>query len=378
MLLIFAQSSFTIKIDKGVSADLYKDTVKWMRVDTTSIWYQRQINKARKVVCGFNKIDTTYIEPQRYNFTVMLQNTNTYEHYRISSSSNQSISLSPSASIKVGPYFGWRWMFLGYTIDVRHFSLFSSSKVQKQEYDLSLYSSMIGIDLYYRNTGSNFKIRHLNVGENINTDVLHGVDFGGLSSSIYGINLYYIFNYHYFSYPAAFSQSTVQRRSAGSPLIGFGYTIHKLSVSWDELNTLIHNYLQYNYPTARLDSTIMFKQLKYKDISISGGYAYNWVFKKNWLLAVSLSLALGYKASSGELKKEYSIGNFNLENINIDGIGRFGLVYNNSKWYAGMSAIFHTYNYRKENFSTNNSFGNVNIYVGINFGRRKVLKSKDK
>ena len=91
-----------------------------------------------------------------------------------------------------------------------------------------------------------------------------------------------------------------------------------------------------------------------------------------------MSLALGYKASSGELKKEYSIGNFNLENINIDGIGRFGLVYNNSKWYAGMSAIFHTYNYRKENFSTNNSFGNVNIYVGINFGRRKVLKSKDK
>lgn len=65
MLLIFAQSSFAIKIDKGVSADLYKDTVKWMRVDTTSIWYQRQINKARKVVCGFNKIDTTYIEPQR-------------------------------------------------------------------------------------------------------------------------------------------------------------------------------------------------------------------------------------------------------------------------------------------------------------------------
>ena len=216
------------------------------------------------------------------------------------------------------------------------------------------------------------------MGKDINTETLRGVDFGGLSSSIRGFNIYYIFNHRHFSYPAAFSQSTVQRKSAGSPLIGVGYTSHKLSVNWDELNSLIHDRLQGTNPEAQLDSTIMFEQVKYKDISISGGYAYNWVFKKNWLLAASLSLALAYKTSSGDLKSNNNIGNFDFKNINIDAIGRFGLVYNNSKWYAGMSAILHAYNYRKENFSTNNFFGSVNLYAGLNFGRKKASKKKKK
>ncbi len=102
------------------------------------------------------------------------------------------------------------------------------------------------------------------------------------------------------------------------------------------------------------------------------------MFKKNWLLAASLSLALAYKTSSGDLKSNNNIGNFDFKNINIDAIGRFGLVYNNSKWYAGMSAILHAYNYRKENFSTNNFFGSVNLYAGLNFGRKKASKKKKK
>ena len=61
---------------------------------------------------------------------------------------------------------------------------------------------------------------------------------------------------------------------------------------------------------------------------------------------------------------------FQFKNFNIDGIGRFGLVYNNMRWYAGASAILHTYNYQKSQFSTNNTFGNFNIYTGYNFGTR--------
>lgn len=61
---------------------------------------------------------------------------------------------------------------------------------------------------------------------------------------------------------------------------------------------------------------------------------------------------------------------FDFKNFNLDGVGRFGLVYNNMRWYAGTSAVFHTYNYQKEKFSTNTLFGNWNIYVGFNFGKR--------
>ena len=116
----------------------------------------------------------------------------------------------------------------------------------------------------------------------------------------------------------------------------------------------------------------MFSEVKYTDVSVSGGYAYNWVFARNWVLAGSVSLALAYKRSSGDVThRSFSISDFKFNNINIDGIGRFGVVWNNSRWYAGMRTILHAYNYRRSNFSTNNFFGSINVYAGFNFGRKK-------
>ncbi|MBF1605355.1 MAG: DUF4421 family protein, partial [Prevotella shahii] len=116
---------------------------------------------------------------------------------------------------------------------------------------------------------------------------------------------------------------------------------------------------------------VNFGKVKYTDLSVSGGYAYNWVFARNWVLAGSLSLALGYKRTTGDVRtRRTSLGDFLSYNVAVDGVGRFGIVWNNSRWYAGASTILHTYNYRKDRFSTNNMFGNLNLYVGFNFIKR--------
>jgi len=65
-----------------------------------------------------------------------------------------------------------------------------------------------------------------------------------------------------------------------------------------------------------------------------------------------------------------SFREFLFNSMAVDGVGRFALVWNNSRWYAGASAILHAYNYRKSRFSTNNMFGTLNFYVGYNFGKR--------
>ena len=135
-----------------------------------------------------------------------------------------------------------------------------------------------------------------------------------------------------------------------------------------------------------LDSGLMFNSIRYMDINVSGGYAYNWVFARNWLFCASLSLSLGYKKAKGETAKEAyedmpfnnTTKGFDFKNFNFDGVGRFGLVWNNVKWYAGASAIVRAYNYRKSQFAANNVFGDVYIYVGLNFGPRKEYKNKHK
>ena len=121
----------------------------------------------------------------------------------------------------------------------------------------------------------------------------------------------------------------------------------------------------------------MFNSIKYYDLNISAGYAYNWVFSKNWLFCSSLSAALAYKRSQGNVGRDEN-NDFTFKNFNLDGIMRLGLVYNNMRWYAGSSIILHSYNYRKSRFSTNNIFGSLNIYVGMNFGLKKEYKKQKK
>lgn len=316
----------------------------------------------------FSRVDTDYVEPQHYNFTVMLQNTNTYEVYYLANKAKQEIGFSPKPSVKVGPYVGWRWVFLGYTVDLTHLG----SGDKKQDLNLSLYSNQIGLDLFYRKSGDDYTIAKLNLGKDIDTRAIKGASFDGFHSSITGGNLYYIFNHRKFSYPAAYSQSTVQRRTAGSPMLGIGYTRHSLEIDWQKLGALVEQRLGSDYGEATIDSSMMFSKVKYTDYSISGGYGINWVFAYNWLFNASLMGSLSYKRSTADVQQQSKdfFRDFDFKNINVDGVLRLGLVWNNTRWYAGASAIFHAYNYRKDQFRTNNIFGSVNVYFGYNFGRR--------
>lgn len=329
-------------------------------------FFQRLGHNMYEFVKDFSRVDTNYVEPQHYNYTVMLQNTNTYEMYRLSPANGISFKFAPKPSVKLGPYVGWRWIFLGYTIDLKHLS----SDNKKKEFDLSLYSSQIGVDLFYRRTGDDYRIRTASLGD-VDTSPLHNVSYDGLTASIKGLNLYYIFNHKKFSYPAAFSQSTVQKKSCGSPMVGIGYTVHSLKVDWDKMSSLIDEHLGDEVSGKYLKVEEASSKVNYTDISISGGYGYNYVFAPQWLFAASLSVALAYKSTTSELESDkLSFRNFSIKNFNVDGVGRFGIVWNNNKWYVGSSAILHSYNYSKKQFSTNNVFGSLNVYVGVNFGKR--------
>ena len=332
----------------------------------------------KRTLEGFTYIDTNYVEPQHYNWSIMLQGTYNYDIYRLSSvqETRQSFTFAPDATIKFGPYFGWRWVFFGYTFDLRHMSL--ESKSLKQEINFSFYSAQIGADFYYRRTGSDYRLRNVRMGDGINAGALEGLAFDGISVGITGFDVYYIFNHKRFSYPAAFNQSTCQKISCGSWMVGFGYMRNSLEFDHERLQQLIDKRLPGQ--NVKLDSGLMFNSVKYYNTSASVGYAYNWVFARNWLLGASLSLALAYKKTKSETDENVSwkFSNFSFGNFNLDGIGRFGLVYNDTRWYAGASAIVRAYNYHKSQFSANNIFGCLNIYAGYNFGARDKYKKKKK
>ena len=325
----------------------------------------------------WNNIDTTYIMPQLYDYAVMFQTTTSFEDFSISSlgENEQTLRFAPNPTFRLGGYFGWRWLFLGYTFDVGGILGNKHGNTKKVEWDLSLYTSKVGIDLYWRQTGNDFRCKNLNdlfSAENPRPDGLTD-DFSGLDIMTRGVNVYYIFNHRNFSYPAAFSQSTCQRRSCGTFKLGLSVTYHKVSLDESKFDPAL---------TEHLNPALFFNNVKYNDYSINFGYAYNWVFAKNWLLSVSFSPGLAYNVTyynidnleSGSEKEEDSqFRHFSFDKLNLDFITRVGLVYNNTKYFAGMSFRFHSFDYKNRRVRMNNSFAYLNFYVGLNFKKKKKI-----
>jgi len=78
------------------------------------------------------------------------------------------------------------------------------------------------------------------------------------------VNAYYVFNSRKFSYPAAFTQSYIQKKSAGSVLLAVSGQGQHTETNGDYVS-----------------------HLKVTNIGVGGGYGYNWVPGRHWLLHLS-------------------------------------------------------------------------------------------
>lgn len=342
---------------------LQTDSLKRAKPDDS-----RLVNKSKnifnKAADWFNATDTAYIIPNKYNLTFMLEQSTWFEHYRLGTSGengNQVLGFAPKVNTKLGFYFGWRWIFLGYSFDLS--SLLKKEREKtRTEMVFNLYSAKFGLDLYYRKSGNNFKITSCK-NFNLSEDYI-GTNFSGFQSNIKGLNAYYIFKSDKYSYPAAYSQSTNQKKSCGSFMAGFAYSQHQLTFDQSKLPQEIQE---------QINPSSGFRKLNYTDYNLSFGYGYNWVFAKNCLLNISLLPAIGYKKA--RINDMQATENFSwtkwVKDINFDLITRAGITWNNTKYYVGATFILHTYDYRKDRFSMTNSFGSLKIYAGFNFWKRK-------
>ena len=318
---------------------------------------------------GFNDFDTTYIAPNRYNYTFMGQSTSYYQLYKLEGRSadgnTQSISTKAAPSMKIGPYFGWRWIFLGYTFDVTH----PHSGVQSQEFNLSLYSAMLGCDLLVNKNSGEFRLRKAQGFEGVSPSAVKGMKFKGLDVKTVSFSAYYVKNHRHFSYPATYNQSTEQLRSCGSLLVGGGFSKQHVKFNY----TALPDILLGTEEKPLLIDELKMSDLYYKYYYISAGYGYNWVIVPHLLLGGSVMPTIGLRKMRGERIKTQEVLS-DLVNLSLDCTMRAGLVYNDGRWFAGLSYIGHLLMYRKHSFAFTNSINYCNLYAGFYFGLKKAYR----
>ena len=363
VLYISLLVSFSLQAQSEKAGITVNDSIQEDSVTTPK---PSAFKRAIKKFMNFSDFDTLYISPNRYNYALMATHFSNFEYYSVTSEfpQPQKLSFSPNPHNKIGLYFGWRWIFLGWSVDIDDIYRKTNRKNKGTEFDLSLYSSKLGVDIFYRRTGNNYKIHKIRgFYDEIPSD--YSEDFSGLKVDIKGLNLYYIFNNRKFSYPAAFSQSTNQRRNAGTFIAGFSISKHNLDFDYQQLPAYIQE---------RMNPGMKVNKIKNTNANISFGYAYNWVFARNCLACLSLTPAIAYKAS--DVDAETQEGKAWYSKFNLDFLLRAGVVYNNGKYFVGTSFVGKNYNYHRNNFSLDNGFGTLQVYAGFNFHLRKEYRKK--
>lgn len=130
------------------------------------------------------------------------------------------------------------------------------------EFNFNTYSNRLSLDASYQSS------------KTLSGDFMFGdneayLERGTIDMRVLNVAGYYTFNYRRFSFPAAFTQSYIQKRSAGSWLAGFCYQGGVMKSPGDESQGI---------PSLR-----MFVG----HFAIGAGYGYNLVVGKRWLFHLS-------------------------------------------------------------------------------------------
>lgn len=188
-----------------------------------------------------------------------------------------------------------------------------------------------------------------------NNDTLGYVDLpvdmeipeGKVSQAVFNFNFYYAFNSKKFSYPAAFTQMFLQRKSAGSILAGGEFHVNDIAIG----------------DTLQGDELFHLKNVTY---GIGIGYGYNLVLPHRWLIHASVLpyLVLHSKTRVRNYMAEEHVVNAEFPEVFI--AARMAIVHDfNARWFAGGTAQLNWSNVNSKKTKTGNSQFQSFIFVGF-------------
>ena len=209
-------------------------------------------------------------------------------------------------------------------------------KYRDYELNFNSYGRRFGFDVIYQNA-KNFTGWHDHEGmERIE------LPDGLLSVKTLNLNAFYVFNSRRFSYPAAFSQSYIQRRSAGSFLLAASGMWQHATLDWDQE-----------------------MQLKMTNLALGGGYGYNYVPTQGWLLHLSaLPTFVVYSNTSMTFGDTRVPLHYHFPEVIITGRGAVIRQWGNK--FLGISMVYNFTNIgHKESLALHNTKWRIRTFFGL-------------
>ena len=163
------------------------------------------------------------------------------------------------------------------------------------------------------------------------------------------INAYYAFNYRRFSYPAAFSQSYIQQRSAGTFMLAASYQGQGVETK--------------SIPDIGNSNA----QLQVGNLALGAGYGYNFALPHRWLLHIStMPTLIVYSHNLLYLNDERQSMDYHFPEVIITARGAF--VHGFDPYFCGLSMNF-TYSHIGDinRLQIENTKWRARAFIGVRF-----------
>ena len=211
-------------------------------------------------------------------------------------------------------------------------------KYRDYELNFNSYGKRFGFDIIYQDA-HNFTGWH-------DTEGMDRIELPAdmLSVRTLNLNAYYAFNSRRFSYPAAFSQSYIQRQSAGSFLLAASGQGQHATLKWEQE-----------------------MQVKMTNIGIGAGYGYNYVPSQGWLLHISaLPTFIIYSNTSMTFGESRVPLHYHFPEAIITGRGAVVRQWSNK--FTGLSMVFNFTNIgHEESLALHNIKWRIRTFFGLRF-----------
>ncbi|MCK5846566.1 MAG: DUF4421 family protein [Bacteroidales bacterium] len=331
IIVIVLLSLFSIPIfAQQQQGDSIKQTIDTTRIidlsDKLSLW-----------LYGINKV---------YNFSLLSKNTGRHIDFR------------PNSATKLGLGFNYKWLGLGIAFNMPWAKNDDDIYGHTQRIDLQInvFARSFGLDVsaqYYKG----YYIANPNDFMDWNKKQYPLLkDLITLSTEISG---YYFTNHKKFSYRAAFVRNEIQKKSAGSFIIG--------SYLRSDISNSPGGFIPPDLPVEYRD-TFNITDFSSVNIGVAMGYTYTFVFFKNFFINLSLVPGIGYKMSA----LNDNAGKLYTNNgASIRWVGRIALGYEHKNFFLGATSVSTSNSIGYEHILASSTNSKFRFFVGKRFNCKK-------
>ena len=279
----------------------------------------------------------------------------------INVNNSQSLRLSPASISSLGFGFNYKWLGLAIAFGLPSTTeeIQKYGKTQRFDFQLNIYSKKFVVDAFAQQYNG-FYIANPSELTTWNQTFFPQRD--SMQTFSMGVGGYYVFNNKKLLYKAAYVRNAVQKKSAGSFLLGGFYNLDYAGFEQGARYSFIPDY----FPTEVRD-TFNVNAYKAASFGVSFGYTYTFVFWKR--LFINVSLVPGFGGTNLTI---YSNGQRKTESLGSGRfIGRTALGYENKYFLIGFTSYTTTGNVEFENFQIKPSTSNVKFFIAKRFNVKK-------